>query len=263
MALATRDASLYADLAGIFREQGIPTLSLLPGDRIPSRVAAVLTSPAEAPQLRHPRLLVVRPPWDPTSILAAVAEALLGNRAAPELILGVDPGPRPGFAVLSGGSCLIRGALEAPEEVGLLGRRLRHQFPGRLLTYRVGSGDRAARDRIVAALWGTGGPIELVDENGTSPPGRRRPRDALAATRIGAVPGRTLRSRPPPTVTAGEIANLQRISREGSDGHFTISRGEARRVLQGEVTLAQALAEGRRRYLGAGHVAPAAPGQPY
>ncbi|HYB77371.1 MAG TPA: hypothetical protein VEE83_01650, partial [Thermoplasmata archaeon] len=61
-----------------------------------------------------------------------------------------------------------------------------------------------------------------------------------------------LRGRPvhdpiPLTVTPGEIANLQRLSREGSGGRLTISRSSAHRVLQGELTLAEAVAEAMAR----------------
>lgn len=263
VALVTRDAGLYADLADMFRDGRIPTLSLLPGLRIPSHVVVVLTTPAEAPGVQHPHVLSIAPPWDRTSLLAAVNERLEGGPPNVELVVGIDPGPRPGYAVLSGQLCLVRGALEAPEAVGVLARRLGHQFPDRHLRFRVGSGDRASRTRIVAALWGVGGPIELVDENGTSPHGRRRPRDAVAARRIAELAGRPVGGMPSAYVTAGEISNVQRNSREVSGGDFTISRHEANRVLVGELTLAQAVTEGRRRYHVRNRGPPNAPGQPY
>ncbi|MGI0151659.1 MAG: hypothetical protein ACREC5_06970, partial [Thermoplasmata archaeon] len=203
MALATRDAGLYADLAAVLRESRVPTVSLLPGDRIPSRVAAVLTSRGEAPLIRHPMVLAFGEEWDRASLMAAVTEALGSSDPTSELVVGIDTGPRPGYAVLSGRSCLVRGALDSPEEVGGLGRRLRFRFPGRPLRFRVGAGDPAARARIVRGLWGLGQPIELVDEKGTSPPGRRRPRDAVAAHRIGALSGRPLTSVPPRRITPG------------------------------------------------------------
>jgi len=47
------------------------------------------------------------------------------------------------------------------------------------------------------------------------------------------------------TFTAGEVQNLQRLSRERSGGRFTISRSSAHRVLRGELTLAEAVDEAR------------------
>ena len=89
--------------------------------------------------------------------------------------------------------------------------------------------------------------VEFVDEQGTTPRGHRRPRDAAAARTIAHLPGHPVREPLPLTVTPGEIANLQRLSREGSGGRLTISRSSAHRVLQGEMTLAEAVAEAMAR----------------
>jgi hypothetical protein len=235
-------------------------VSLLPGDRIPGRVAVVLTSPAEAPRIQHPRVLGVAPNSDRAALLAAVNEALGGPDEEGELIVGIDPGPRPGYAVISSSTCLVQGSLEGPEESASLGRHLHRRFPERPLRFRVGSGDRISRTRIVNALWGLRRPIELVDEAGTTPRGHRRPRDALAARRIAGTSGRLVEGPSPLILTEGEISNVQRLSRETSGGHYTISRALAARVLEGELTLIEALEEGRRRPSRPPRVAP--PGEP-
>jgi hypothetical protein len=114
--------------------------------------------------------------------------------------------------------------------------------------FRVGSGDHVARDRIVHALWESRRPIEIVDERNTTPRGTRRPRDHVAARRIASIPGTPIAHRPWLRITAGEIANLQRLSRETSGGEFTISRSSASRVLEGKMTMGEAIEEGRWRY---------------
>jgi hypothetical protein len=86
-----------------------------------------------------------------------------------------------------------------------------------------------------------------VDEQGTTPRGHRRPRDAAAARSIARSRGRPVREPIPLTFTPGDVANLQRLSREGSGGRLTISRSSAHRVLQGEITLAEAVAEALSR----------------
>jgi hypothetical protein len=116
------------------------------------------------------------------------------------------------------------------------------------LKFRVGAGDPPARNRIVNALVVHHRAVELVDENGTTPRGRRRPRDAEAARSIAETPGTPVKDPLTGTFTPGEIANLQRLSRERSGGRVTISRSSAHRVLRGELTLAEAvdLATARR-----------------
>jgi hypothetical protein len=241
VALVTRDPGLYHELAGFLRERRFPSVSLLPGDRIPESVAVVLTSDEELAEIDHPCVLSVAEGGDRRALGAAVAHALAPGSPGEELVVGFDPGPRPGYAILRGGVSLGEGILDSPESAGALAVQIHHRFPSRRVVYRVGSGDPPARNRIVNALLARRRAVELVDENGTTPRGRRRPRDALSARRIGGAPGSPVREPLVAPVTAGEIANIQRLSRERSGGRLTISRSSAHRVLRGEVTLAEAV----------------------
>jgi hypothetical protein len=247
VALVTRDPGLYHELAGFLRERRVPTISLLPGDRIPDQVAVVLTSSSEAPLIAHSNVLPVGEAADRRSLAAAVRHALESADATEAIVVGIDPGPRPGYSVLAGATILAEGVLDSPESAGTFANHLRHRFPGRPVLFRVGRGDPPARNRIVNSLLEHHRSVELVDEQGTTPRGRRRPRDAAAARTIAHFRGRPVREPLPLTVTPGEIANLQRLSREGSGGRLTISRSSAHRVLQGEITLAEAVAEAMAR----------------
>jgi hypothetical protein len=241
VALVTRDPSLYHELAGFLRERRLPTVSLLPGDRIPDRVAVVLTSPTEAELIEHPHVLVVHEGGDRRALGAAVAHALQAGDPDGEIIVGIDPGPRPGYAVLAGPVVIGEGNLEAPEAAGTFAAHLRHRFPSRHVLFRVGSGAPHDRNRIVNSLLEHQRTVEVVDEGGTTPRGRRRPRDAAAARSIARTRGHPVRSPLAVAFTPGEVANLQRLSREGSGGRVTISRSSAHRVLTGEITLAEAV----------------------
>ncbi len=256
--LATLDPLLYQELATELRERRLPSVSLLPGSPVPDRVAVILTSPEEAGDLRHASVLAVAPGGDRTALWAAVEQALHPGDPNSEIVLGIDPGPRPGYAVLSGERCLAEGSLDRPESVAALTAQLRRRFPRRALRIRVGDGDRPSRDRVLNALAGSHRSVELVDEQGTTPHGRRRPRDAIAARAIARAPGRPIAGGPTSTVTItpGDIANLQRLSREHSGGKFTIPRSEADRVLRGELTLGEALVLGERRYRSTPHRPP-------
>jgi hypothetical protein len=243
VAIVTRDPALYHELAGFLRERRWPNVSLLPGDRIPDRVAVVLTSPAEAGQIAHPNVMTVGEEVDRRALSAAVRHALEVGDPHGEIVVGIDPGPRPGYAVLAGGTVLGEGILDAPEAAGSFASHLRHRFPSRHVLFRVGAGDPPARNRIVNALLEHQRSIELVNERGTTPRGSRRPRDAAAARTIARTPGQSVRERLTVTFTPGEVSNLQRLSREGSGGRITISRSSAHRVLRGEITLSEALDE--------------------
>jgi hypothetical protein len=243
VALVTRDPGLYHELAGFLRERRWPTVSLLPGDRIPDRVAVVLTSPQEVDLISHPNVLAVGEEVDRRALGAAVEHALGSGEPVQEIIVGIDPGPRPGYAILAGATVIGEGNLESPEAAGSFANHLRHRFSSCHVLFRVGTGDPLARNRIVNALLSHPRTVELVDEQGTTPRGSRRPRDAAAARTIARTRGLSIRDRLPLTFTSGEVANLQRLSREGSGGRVTISRSSAHRVLRGEITLAEALDE--------------------
>ncbi len=238
--LVTRDPVLYGEVAAFLRERRIPTVSLLPGQRIPSRVAVVVTSREEAPRVLHPRVLVASP-GDLTALGAALRDAMHEDSAPRGLLVGIDPGPRPGYAVLGPtGACLAEGVVESPEAVAALGRKLSRGFPRAHLTFRVGTGDHLRRNRIVNALLPLGAPVELANEEGTTLQGRRQ-NDSLAAKAIAATPGERVRGQELLRITPGEVANVQRISREMSGGLFTIPRELATSVLEGSTTMAEAL----------------------
>jgi hypothetical protein len=239
----TRDPALYGELAGFLRERRLPAVSLLPGQRIPESVAVVLTSPDEAKEVSHPHVLVVAENGDRRALAAAVEHAIELGAPDGDLVVGIDPGPRPGYAIFAGATCIAEGILEAPEAAGPFASQLRHRFGSRHVLFRVGTGDPPSRNRIVNTLLTHHRAVELVDEQGTTPRGHRRPRDALAARSIAHGVGRSVRDRLPSTPTPGEIANIQRLSREGSGGQITISRSRASRVFHGELSMADAVAE--------------------
>lgn len=242
VALVTRDPSLYGEIAATLRERRIPCVSLLPGQRIPERVAVVLTTPSEVKQVNHPHVLSVPEGGDRAALWAAVGHALHAKDLDAEIVVGIDPGPRPGYAVLSGNAVIGEGVLESPEAMVEFANHLRHRFPSRSIRHRVGSGDPVRCNRIVNGLLAHRRSVELVDEQGTTPRGHRRPRDMLAARQIAATAGRAVVFPLSVQVTEGEVANVQRLSRIGSDGRLTIPRAVAHRVLQGEMTLSEAVA---------------------
>lgn len=227
----------------MLRERRLPSVSLFPGQRIPERAAVVLTTPAEAAQISHTRVLAVTEDGDRPSLWAAVLHALRVHDSHGGLVVGLDPGPRPGYAVLSGGICIAEGVLETPGDGAEFANHLRRRFASRSILFRVGSGDPPSRNRLVNDLLASSRSVQLVDEQGTTPHGSRRPRDMVAARRIAETPGRPIRERMTLRPTAGAIADVQRLSRLGSDGRVTIPRAAAHRVLCGELTLAEAVAQ--------------------
>lgn len=240
VALVTHDPVLYGEVAAFLRERHIPTVSLLPGQKIPAKVAVVVTSKEEVELVGFPRVLVATP-GDLSLLEGALREALQSDTLARVLWVGVDTGPRPGYAVLNpAGTCLAEGQVESPEAIATLARKLLRTFPHADLTFRVGRGDGLRRARIINSLVPLEIVVELSDEERTTIPGHRQ-NDLLAAKAIAATPGQPVREQEALKITPGEIANLQRISREMSGGKFTLPRERATAVLEGRLSMAEAL----------------------
>jgi len=86
-------------------------------------------------------------------------------------------------------------------------------------------------------------PIEIVDETRTTPAQQKRRsiRDSEAAAVIALLSGGRVQSTLPIETSRGAIKNIQRWSRQLSEGRFTISEKTALQVLKGELSLLEAL----------------------
>ncbi|ESS12837.1 MAG: hypothetical protein A07HR60_00307 [uncultured archaeon A07HR60] len=242
--VATEDFKLYHEAVTALRDRGTAFCTIEPGDELPSETDVVITTPPDRVSLgNHDDAEMVFA--DAENVRAALEEALAILR--PEdgrTIVGVDPGPRPGIAVLVG-DVVVAGfrvpLADAPD-------RIRSQVEDAAdPLVRVGDGDRLKGGRIVNALDEV--PVELVDETGTTPylgPGVRDHglSDVLAAVNVARISGDRIDSRDIDP-TDGELQRIRDRSREASDGERTIDESLARRVAGGELTVDEALAEHR------------------
>lgn len=248
LGILTADFSVYYDLVQAFRQRGIPFESLSPGEPVPLHVGVVVTSAAEAPFVEHPQVVAH------TTADETVAEALrLLHAPGPfrTCVIGIDPGERPGIAVLADGRVLRLAQARAPEAVHELVRTVIATLPAERFIVRVGNGAPTFRDRILQAIASVDATLELVDERRSTPVDHHGPseRDTVAATNIALTPGAPLLRGDlrPARPTAGELRDIQRKSRLLSDGTVTISRNLARHVALGHMTLDEAVDRMRQR----------------
>lgn len=243
LAIQTGDFSASYDMIQALRARALPFLQLLPGDPLPENVGVVVTTAGEAAAIGHPHVVVFT---SPDETLTAAMAALHGGGAFRRVVVGVDPGERPGVAVLGDGRIVRLVQASSPEAVrdAVLAALGTLHAEGFLV--RVGDGAPTFRDRILRALGGLdlGAPVELVDERRSTPPtAKPGERDTVAATRIALTPGEPLKlpDRWPVVPTEGELRDIQRKSRLASAGAVTISRHLARNVALGRLTLAEAV----------------------
>ncbi|MBI2077714.1 MAG: hypothetical protein HYT80_04985 [Euryarchaeota archaeon] len=252
IALLTSDFALYHDLVRHLRERKLPFDSLAFGERPGPDVGVVVTSWRDSLRRDLPTdVPIVSVPVGPDGkedVGAAVGRALRaleGVEGYHEVVVGIDPGKRPGVAVLGDGRLIHTAQAFLPNEAPALVESLLGQFPADRFVIRLGHGAPRERDQILHELLKLQGEVrvELVDETGTTPAPRQRTgmsSDVAAALGIARTPGRLART-PKRYVSPGQIREIQRESRELTLGRFTISRDQARRVARGDLSLAQAV----------------------
>ena len=235
--VATADFELYHEVVGELRERDVEFTTVEPGDPLPAGTAAVVTGDDDL----DVDVPVVRA--DAGSARLAVERALASQRGDQgRTVVGVDPGNRPGIAVLRGG--MVVAAFQVP--VADAADAIREEAGSdEDAVVRIGDGARMAGARILDDL--PDATVELVDETGTTPhlgSGARGMGDVLAAVNIALTPGEAVEGRSVEP-TEGEIEVVKARSRERSEENRTITAALARRVAAGDLTLEEALAEHR------------------
>jgi len=238
--VATADFEVYHDVVGELRDRGVTFTTVEPGDDLPERTRVVVAGPGDEVDPGEASLVRV----SPDEPRRAVEEALATLRGGGRTVVGVDPGERPGIAVLSGGTVVAAFAVPLADAV----ETIEHELEGAVdPVVRVGDGARLQGARIVEALEDVR--VELVDETGTTPylgQGTRGTglRDVLAAVNIARLDGEPIGSRDVEP-TAGEIQVVKNRSRERSPENRELTDRLARRVALGELSLEEAMAEHR------------------
>ncbi|WP_230741432.1 hypothetical protein [Methanooceanicella nereidis] len=226
------------------KSRRVPFITLRMDEPVPSNVKVVITTTAEAKEIM----------WDGEHLIVydeahatvdRAINALTGTIHAASLVVGIDPGRRPGIAVLSGDIVIAVHQVGVTEVEPLL-KKIAHDYSARVSLVRIGHGARLITTQIINSLLQSGFKVELVDESGTTPYIGKNihtstVRDLIAAiniARIKGVPVGKMEVEP----SKGEIRVIQESSRSMSEGRATIPRYLARQVARGELTIDEAIA---------------------
>ncbi|MXR20486.1 hypothetical protein [Halobacterium bonnevillei] len=232
--VATTDFEVYHEVVAELRDRDVEFTTVEPGDPLPERTDVVITAGEDVSA--DPPVVVA----DPQNPRRTVEEALVYARGGDgRTVVGVDPGTRPGIAVLRGG--MLVGAFQVPIEqaASVVTEEVAGDDDA---VVRIGDGARLEGARIIDEL--DEARVELVDETGTTPflgPGARGMGDVLAAANIALMAGEEIEGRRIEP-TEGELEVIKARSREASEENRTIPEALARKVATGELTLDEALA---------------------
>ncbi|HEX2022434.1 MAG TPA: hypothetical protein VHH36_06955 [Candidatus Thermoplasmatota archaeon] len=247
LGIQTGDFSAYYDLVQVLRARGLSFVQILPGEPVPDHVGVVVTTAGEVAGVSHPSVVVYTTPEE---TLTAALGLLEGPGPFRRVVVGIDPGERPGVAILGDGRVLRLAQAPHPEAVGLVVSSTLATLSAEHFLVRIGDGAPTFRDRILRSLAPFDVRVEVVDERRSTPPNAKPgERDTVAATRIALTPGEPLRLPDawPVVPTEGELRDIQRKSRLASEGAVTISRHLARSVALGRLTLQEAVSRQQQK----------------
>jgi hypothetical protein len=244
----TKDFSLYHDIIKGLKKRNIPYVSLVSPVDIPRRIGVILTSQKELHRVAHSKKVAVDSVDSIEFALDLAVQKLTGKELYAKVSIGIDPGERPGVAIVCDDILIQKTQVESPEKVAGEVKRFLKCYPSKETSIRIGHGSVINRNRIINSLIPLEIPIEIVDETRTTPAQQKRRsiRDSEAAAAIALLSGGRVQSTLPIETSRGMIKNIQRWSRQLSEGRFTISEKTALRVLTGELSLLEAIEQEKK-----------------
>lgn len=192
LGICTTDFSYLHDMVSLLSNT-VDRFHILEGGRRTTKEldCLMLEEGINAPIMRPPPPPIVRilddDPW--VTLERAVA-AGLGRLSPDHLVIGIDPGKRPGIAFLADGKTISTFQAAGPSETYDIVRKGRSAYQAGHNLIRMGDGDPMSRDAILTELIPLGISTELVDERFTTKGTKFR--DENAAIHIGRTLGRPL-----------------------------------------------------------------------
>ncbi|RLM47132.1 hypothetical protein DVK00_01110 [Haloarcula sp. Atlit-47R] len=236
--VATADFEVYHGVVNELRDRGVAFTTIEPGDQWPEEAEVAVIAAGESVEIPDGVDLVQADPDTPRRAVETVISTLRGGDG--RTVIGIDPGERPGVAILHGDMVVAAFQVPVAEITDIVRDEVEDAVDP---VVRIGDGARLVGARIIDEIQSV--PVELVDETGTTPylgSGARGMGDVLAAVNIARLDGEEIESR---TIepTAGELQKIKDRSREASETNRAISEGLARKVATGALTVEEALAE--------------------
>jgi len=250
----THDFSVFHDLVRLLKERDVEFFSLRTG-KIPPWINVVITTEESKSEVEFDQVIIVSKDDPRTAVEQAVLSLGrngVGGMEYHSLIVGIDPGERPGVAVYGDRELLTTAKVEFPEDTAAMVKRMIDFYKADHVIVRIGDGAPTYRNRIINVLLPLNVKIEIVDERSTT--FQHKTPDIQAAIQIALKQGRKVDSEMDVVPKKGEIEDLKRRSRIMSRGRFTISNDQAEAVAKGMSTLRDEVALSEKQLFGKNQV---------
>lgn len=193
VAVATVHGKAYFLIVNKLKERGIPFLSLVPGETVPSDIKVVITTEEEKHLINHEKVLVYDGDTAPDAAANEIRKILQGKEAYEKIVVGIDPGEVFGLAVIADGKVNeTANSFSVQEALAKVKDILREvDFSATAVTIKVGNGVPTYKELMEAfdAELPVEVTLEVVSEAGTNRSlnhnkHRRGLRDIASAMRI-------------------------------------------------------------------------------
>jgi len=243
LGLYTKDFSLYHDILIALKKRKLSYVILSSKKNIPKRIGVVLTSKEESETIKAQKIVSVDTFDTIDHAIDMALKKLIGKKFYKQVFIGIDPGDRPGIAVVGNDMLLQKTSVESPEYVIKTIKRLLKLYPSEEKYIRIGHGSILTRNRIINSLISLNIPIEIVDETSTTHDQQigRSDKDREAAAAIALLSGGRVQTKLPLEPTRGAIKNVQQHSRLLTEGRYSISEKTAIQVLKGKISIVEAI----------------------
>lgn len=163
--ILTSNVRLYYDLARLLKSRNLKYRILNHDEPVQKDIGVILTSPEEIDSIKFEPVIAIT---DMEIGLMKALQALKGLHGGHVLVVGIDPGPEPGIAVILDRHIIDTRQAQSPEHAAdiILGILTGYAFSQSVL--RIGNGSPEHRDRILDLVSGNFNYVEIVDETGTS-----------------------------------------------------------------------------------------------
>jgi len=237
IAVATDNFEFYYDVVKELKQRDIPFVSISPTDPIPENIGVILTTEKEAEGIEFDKVIAASE--DIRKGIRQALSVISGKESFQQMIVGIDPGEKPGIALLGDGKILETVYADSPEGVREIINKYVDAYEFHEMVIRIGHGDKTNRNRTINKLTGLCARIEIVNEEDTTHGGFLP--DLTSAKEISVTSGEPIEGDYEIEATEGEKREIQRRSRIKSEGKITISKELAKKVVEGEMDLKEAI----------------------
>ena len=124
LGIYTKNFSLYYDLINTLKKRKIPYFLLSSIKNIPKKIGVILTSNNEIHDIKLSKLIAADAYDTIDHAIDLALQMLIGKELYQTVVIGIDPGDKPGIAIVGDDILIQKLNVESPEKVVTLIKRI-------------------------------------------------------------------------------------------------------------------------------------------